>query len=997
MKDLRCMSYTSKGNSEVLVAGMQSTMFTVDVDRGQVTREITTEDSYTVMKRSRYICAATTSGSINMLDPNTFNVIKTWKAHAAAISDMDAQNNFLVTCGYSPRHQQSFMLDPLANVYDLRMLRPLPPIPFHAGAAFVRMHPKMSTTSIVASQNGQLQVVDLMNPNTVNLRQANVSSYLTTLELASSGDALALADADCSIHLWGSPEKLRFSEFSNPTELPDVPASLPPIEWTAETPLSSIGLPYYREQLLSAWPSHLIFEVGSPPAKIDPDILSSMTSTDFGGWAPNPRKTRRNQVENTRIIEKASVPLMAPKFLSEKARESVVNSKDERRASDVGDALGDASIGGLKADVPAMYRNVEIKYSKFGVDDFDFEFYNKTKYSGLETHIANSYSNPLLQLFKFTPLLRNLALQHTATNCLTETCLLCEMGFLFDMLDKAGGQNCQATNFLKTFSSIPQAGALGLLEEDSPNSSLTLMIQAVNRFLLERISIDYKHVFPQSPLLDQNAGKSHMRNPQPSFSQILKASVERENQTRGWCDKCRRYQSLATRKSIQDIPNVLMINAAVNSPEAKELWAAPGWLPEEIGVIVEDGQFFCYEGEDLRLHLQRGIHYITVYELVGLVEDINSGENQASHLVSLVNVAISARERQPDSQWHLFNDFLVRKVTKEEALEFSPSWKAPSVLAYQIKSASNAVDDSWKEHLDTSLLYLECSLNQRITSRGYHVLSPQTEAPRAGTQVAIDAEFVALQQEEIEIKADGSRETIRPSRLGLARVSVLRGAGINEGLPFIDDYIVTNEPVVDYLTAFSGIRAGDLDPKRSEHDLVPLKVAYKKLWLLLNLGCVFVGHGLPKDFRTINIHVPKNQVIDTVDLFFIKSRQRKLSLRFLSWLLLKEDIQLETHDSIEDARTALKLYRKYQEFQDAGILEPMLNDIYARGREVNYKAPSAQKTESGTLDRRDTPPILYEGVSAPKTPVKREAALNTVQQGQSWTSGPGGYFSSPLR
>jgi PAB-dependent poly(A)-specific ribonuclease subunit 2 len=168
-----------------------------------------------------------------------------------------------------------------------------------------------------------------------------------------------------------------------------------------------------------------------------------------------------------------------------------------------------------------------------------------------------------------------------------------------------------------------------------------------------------------------------------------------------------------------------MINAAVNSLEAKELWAAPGWLPEEIGVIVEGGQFFCYEGEDLRLHIQRGMHYITVYELVGLVADINSGENQTSHLVSLVNgmspdlarlfpltleVAISARERQPDSQWHLFNDFLVRKVTKEEALEFSPPWKAPSVLAYQIKTASNAVDDSWKEKLDTSLLYFDYSL-----------------------------------------------------------------------------------------------------------------------------------------------------------------------------------------------------------------------------------------------------------------------------------------------
>lgn len=57
---------------------------------------------------------------------------------------------------------------------------------------------------------------------------------------------------------------------------------------------------------------------------------------------------------------------------------------------------------------------------------------------------------------RFTPLVRNLALQHTATNCINDSCLLCEMGFLFDMLEKAEGTACQATNLLKTFSHDPQ-------------------------------------------------------------------------------------------------------------------------------------------------------------------------------------------------------------------------------------------------------------------------------------------------------------------------------------------------------------------------------------------------------------------------------------------------------------------------------------------------------------------------------------------------------------
>lgn len=129
------------------------------------------------------------------------------------------------------------------------------------------------------------------------------------------------------------------------------------------------------------------------------------------------------------------------------------------------------------------------------------------------------------------------------------------------------------------------------------------------------------------------------RTPAVSFSQVLKASLERDGQDTvpRYCTRCRAYRPLHIRRSIENIPAVLMLNAAVNSPETKQLWATPGWLPEEIGIVSDRGQIFCYEGKDLETHLQRGKHDITVYSLIGFAADIEAGPHQKSHLVSLIN------------------------------------------------------------------------------------------------------------------------------------------------------------------------------------------------------------------------------------------------------------------------------------------------------------------------------------------------------------------------
>lgn len=188
-----------------------------------------------MMKRGRYICAATNNGCIHLLDPISFAVVKTWNAHSALVNDMDAQHDFIVTCGYSRRGGQNYMLDPFLNVFDIKKMSSMPPIPFPAGAAYVRMHPRMLTTSIVVSQSGQIHVVDLMNPNTSNVRQANVLTYLSMFEIAPSGEAMVLTDPECHIHLWGSPTKLHFVDLPTPIEFATPEEPLPPIEWTPET------------------------------------------------------------------------------------------------------------------------------------------------------------------------------------------------------------------------------------------------------------------------------------------------------------------------------------------------------------------------------------------------------------------------------------------------------------------------------------------------------------------------------------------------------------------------------------------------------------------------------------------------------------------------------------------------------------------------------------------------------------------------------------------
>ena len=287
------------------------------------------------------------------------------------------------------------------------------------------------------------------------------------------------------------------------------------------------------------------------------------------------------------------------------------------------------------------------------------------------------------------------------------------------------------------------------------------------------------------------------------------------------------------------------------------------------------------------------------------------------------------------SEWLLFNDFVVSEVSKDEVTQLYGHLKLPCLCLYTRvdKKPLNLPDSPITEALYRKIT-LGVAIPKSVPFKPF--LLQGDDMPSPGYLVGIDAEFVQLVPAIMEKLADGSEVESIPARLGLARISVVRGQGSEKFTPIIDDYIRAVEPVNDYLTRFSGLVPGDLDPAVSSHFITQLKHAYLKLRYLIDCGCIFVGHGLKQDFKMINIVVPPSQIIDTVELFHFK-RQRKLGLKFLSKYLLKEDIQSKTHDSIEDARTALKLYEKYEEMQMYGDFDEQLLEIYRFGKLFGFK------------------------------------------------------------
>ena len=159
----------------------------------------------------------------------------------------------------------------------------------------------------------------------------------------------------------------------------------------------------------------------------------------------------------------------------------------------------------------------------------------------------------------------------------------------------------------------------------------------------------------------------------------------------------------------------------------------------------------------------------------------------------------------------------------------------------------------------------------------------------------------------------------------LARVSVVN----EDGNVILDVFVQPTERVTDYRTAVSGVRPIDV---KAESGARTFRVVQAQMSELLR-GKVLVGHSLKNDMKALMLDHPKRDTRDT-SLYHPLTRPLRpeercvpgaprgrgcRALRDLARQHLGLEIQTGEHSSVDDARAALALYKKFAKKWEASV------------------------------------------------------------------------------
>lgn len=172
--------------------------------------------------------------------------------------------------------------------------------------------------------------------------------------------------------------------------------------------------------------------------------------------------------------------------------------------------------------------------------------------------------------------------------------------------------------------------------------------------------------------------------------------------------------------------------------------------------------------------------------------------------------------------------------------------------------------------------------------------------------VDIKSQYVALDCEMVGIGVGGKHSA-------LARVSIVDF----DGNVVLDSFVKVPGRVTDFRTHVSGVRAKDIKTTAGAMDAKEIRTVVSKILK----DKILVGHALRNDFQALMMDHPKEMVRDTARYTPLmratgkhggKLKSRKL--RDLVKENLNMDIQVEgeAHDSTDDARAAMELYKHFR-------------------------------------------------------------------------------------
>ncbi|XP_012372187.1 RNA exonuclease 4 isoform X2 [Octodon degus] len=132
-----------------------------------------------------------------------------------------------------------------------------------------------------------------------------------------------------------------------------------------------------------------------------------------------------------------------------------------------------------------------------------------------------------------------------------------------------------------------------------------------------------------------------------------------------------------------------------------------------------------------------------------------------------------------------------------------------------------------------------------------------------------------------------------------ARVSLVN----QYGKCVYDKFVKPTEPVTDYRTAISGVRAEHLQQGKE------LSVVQREVAAMLK-GRILVGHALHNDLKVLFLDHPKRKIRDTQKYkpFKRQVKSSRPSLKLLCEKILGVRVQQEEHCSVQDAQAAMRLY-----------------------------------------------------------------------------------------